>query len=505
MKANLRLPGRDGTVLVADAYLAATGEPAPVIVTRTAYDRSAHRAEGRGWSGHGFGYVVQDVRGRYGSDGIWQPYRHERGDGADLVDWIRAQPWCDGRVVALGGSYGAYTAWAMAVERPAAVRAVISLAPAMGLAQVKFDRSGILRLAEHATWWSERAEARTSRTGLAAAMFAAEPGLLNHLPVADLPSRMWPELTQWTDTIDNGPDHVDAEAISDAELAALPAATLHIGGWYDLLVDETLRQWHLAGSTVTGPRPARSLVVGPWDHDLGSDATVIGSRYHGPQSRIPLGQWQIEWLREILELPQRPADARVFVLGTGWTRRPHWPPATVTRIWHAHDDGTLAVTAGTAGTSFRYDPADPYPSADPGADRSALIRARADAARYTSTALEQPMTINGTPVVRLTGTGSAPADFVVRLCEITPSGQVIGIAHGTVDTARTPTGPYEIPLDAAAIRLPAGSRLLLEMTGSDFPLLARALGAADRYRGTELTTVELHLHHAELHLPIEED
>lgn len=504
MRANLRVPGHDGTGLVVDAYPAESGGPAPVVVTRTPYDRSAHRAEGAGWARHGFGYVVQDIRGRYGSDGSWQPYCNERGDGAALVDWVTAQPWCDGRVIALGGSYGAYTAWTMAVERPAAVHAVISLGPAMGLSRVKFDRSGVLRLAEHAAWWAERAEARTSRTGLAAAMFAAEPDLLRHLPVADLPTRMWADLTRWNDVIDDGPGHVAAEAVTGAELAALPAAALHIGGWYDLLVDETLHQWRITGSTLP-VRPPHSLLLGPWEHDLGYTAsTMVGCRDHGPDSRVAMGRLQSDWIRAVLA-GSAGGEARVFVVGAGWSHGEQWPPPTTNHTWYAHGDGTLSADPGAADTGFRYDPADPYPSADPGADRAPLISRRTDAARFTTAALSAPLTVAGTPKVQLAATSSAAGtDFVVRLCEVTGGGAVVALAQGVVDTAKAGPGPYPVALDALAVRVPTGSRLLLEVTSSDFPHLARSLGG-DRYRAAEAVPAQQTVSSIELVLPVMED
>ncbi|WP_436535814.1 CocE/NonD family hydrolase [Actinoplanes sp. HUAS TT8] len=482
MRANVRLTASDGAVLVADAYPAAGGAATPVVVTRTPYDRAAHRAEGFGWSRHGFGYVVQDVRGRYGSDGVWRPYHGERADGAELIDWILAQPWCDGRIVALGGSYSAYTAWTMAVERSPAVRAVISFGAAMGLARVKFDRSGILRLAEHATWWAERAEARTSRTGLAADMFAARPDLIRHLPVTDLEHLMWPDLREWTDVVDRGPEHVDAEAVRDDEIAALTAASLHVGGWYDLLLDETLHQWRTAGDR-------GSLLIGPWDHDLGhGGTTIVGDRDHGADSRVRIGEVLLNWVRTVLNRERPHPDARVFVIGQGWTDHERWPPPAGTRTWHIDP----------AGTSFVYDPADPYPSANPGADRSPLIAGRADAARFAGEPLDTAITITGRPVADVDVDGDG--DVVVRLIEVSPDGTAIAVTQGTRES-RT-GGP--ITLDETAVRVAAGSRLLLEITGGDFPHLARWL-ADDRYRGTAVAPVRRHVRRIALHLPIGED
>ncbi|MGI5240708.1 CocE/NonD family hydrolase [Dactylosporangium sp. CA-139066] len=483
--ANLRLAAGDGTALATDVYLPQQ-TPALVVVTRTAYDRSAHLHEGLGWARRGYAFVVQDVRGRYGSDGVWRPYRAERADGAALADWVAAQPWCDGRLVPLGGSYSAYTAWTMAVERPDLIAGLISLGPAMGLARVKYDRSGILRLAEHAAWWLERAEARTSRTGLAAAMFAAEPGLLRHLPVAALPERMWAHLEQWTDTIDAGPDHEPPEAVTDAELAKVGAPTLHVGGWYDLLLPETLHQWARVGGD-------RTLVIGPWDHDLcWSSATLVGAREHGPDSRVEPGRLMLDWLGRTLGGGPPASEARIFDLGTRrWRTSTDWPPPTNACTWYTGAGGNLTPALPGDGTDrYRYDPHDPYPSADPGADRAAL-QDRSDAVRYTTEPLRAPVTIAGAATVTLyAATDADGTDFVARLLECRPDGRVLALAQGAVDTGRA-SAPYRVDLDPVAVTVPAGARLRLEITSSDFPHLARHLGSGfDRYHATTVRAAE---------------
>ncbi|MEW2368054.1 CocE/NonD family hydrolase [Streptomyces sp. NPDC006656] len=496
IRANERVPGWDGTPLALDIQVPPRDIwPVPTVITRTPYGRSGHLAEGAGWRSRGFAYVVQDVRGRYDSDGTWQPYHNERGDGAALADWILKQPWSDGRLVTYGGSYAGHTAWAMAAERPEAVRAVISMGPSMALGRTKFERSGILRLAEHAAWWLERADGRTSRDGLTALMFHECPELLDHLPVMELADRLGARLPGWAQVIENGPDH-RVEGPDTAELERLPAAALHIGGWYDLLVDEVLEHFHHAGSALT-PRPSRALVIGPWGHDLAyAPGTRIGDREHGPQGRIDLGALQVDWLRQVLGgSGQGSSKTRVFTIGAGqWRNGKSWPPRTVEAVWHAHPDGALAPepAAGGGETRFRYDPAHPYPSRQPGVDRSPLA-ARRDAVRFTGAALKAPVTVAGSPVVVLDAASSAAhTDWIVRWNEITADGRWLELAHGAVDTRHAQgVGPYAIELTPVDVTVPAGSRLQLEVTSSDFPRLARSLGSGeDRYRGTVCAVAE---------------
>jgi uncharacterized protein len=414
--------------LATDVYLP-DRDPAAVVVVRTPYDRSQHRAEGEGWASRGIGFVAQDVRGRNASPGEWAPYLGERADGSALLDWISAQSWCAGKVVLTGASYGAFTAWAAAVSRPSLVGGVMSLVPAMGFDRVKFDPSGVLRLAEHASWWIEHAEARESRTGAAAATFAASPGLLSQLPVVSILS------PAWADVILSG-GH-SPEAVTDAELAALSVPTLHVGGWNDLLVAETLHQWE---------QTRGSLVVGPWGHEL--DPSVGPLQLAFVEGRAPAGSW--------------PGEVR-------WKR----------------------YEAGTGAASFLHDPLDPFPSRSPAVDRRALDR-RLDAVRVGL--LDGPVTISGRARVRLAAwTDLADADWVVRLVERRADGTVYAIADGvSVGGA----GPFSLTLSPTTHRVAGGSVVGLEVTGSDFPRLARNLGTGkDRYTTTEcasgMQTVDL--------------
>ncbi|MBM7790624.1 CocE/NonD family hydrolase [Tenggerimyces flavus] len=405
--------------LATDVYLP-SGAPTAVVVVRTAYDKSCHRAEAEGWVARGIAFVAQDVRGRYASPGSWSPYVGERADGAGLLDWVSDQSWCPGKVVLTGASYSAFTAWTAAVSRPSVVGGVMSLVPAMGFDRVKFDPSGVLRLAEHAAWWIEHAEGRTSRPGSAAATFAASPGQLSRLPVVSILS------PAWADVVLSGGR--SPEAVTDAELSALSMPTLHLGGWDDLLVAETLHQYALTRG---------SLLVGPWGHELHPS---IGPRQLAFVTDSPMG-------------------------GDEW-------PGSVS--WRRYE-------AGTGVASFRHDPLDPFPSRERPVDRRPLDR-RLDVVR--SSLLDGPLTISGRVRVRLAVWAEVESvDWVVRLVERRADGSVYSIADGVAVGA---AGPFSLELSPVSYRVAAGSRVELEITGSDFPRLARNLGTGkDRYTTTE--------------------
>jgi hypothetical protein len=356
------------------------------------------------------------------------------------------------------------------------------MVPAMGIADVKFDPGGILRLSEHAGWWVEHGDSRTSRTDLAATMFAAEPRLLHHLPVAELDRRMWPELPGWWPAVAQGPDMVEPESISEAELAHICVPSLHVGGWYDLLIPDTLHHWRITGG---------ALVVGPWDHQL--HGVHVGARHHGPAAGLSLGSIQTAWISAVRS-GLKPTSVRLFMIGNNqWWDGDSWPQCA-DKVLYAHADGSLREVEPSPGQrSFRSDPANPFPSRREGEDRADLTT-RTDAVRFVS--LPMSITIVGRPVVVLPGDIDAPSgDWVVRLLQRNRDGTVLSLAVGAVDTARVDGLTYEITLTPIVVTLSPDSALELEITGADFPHLARNLQTGlDRYTTTRMQAANYTVH-----------
>src|SRR5664279_3580540 len=102
---NVAMKTRDGVTLYADVYRLAGEETLPVLLKRTPYDKSGDDALGRMAALRGYIVVVQDVRGRYTSEGEWYTFKHEMEDGYDTVEWAAALPHSDGRVGGFSGSY----------------------------------------------------------------------------------------------------------------------------------------------------------------------------------------------------------------------------------------------------------------------------------------------------------------------------------------------------------------------------------------------------------------
>ena len=104
---------RDGVKLYADVYMPARQGRFPVLITRTPYgvQRDGVHETAMRFAQHGYANVVQDVRGRYESEGQWDPFRAEAKDGYDTVEWAAKQAWSNGKVAMQGGSYLGHVQW----------------------------------------------------------------------------------------------------------------------------------------------------------------------------------------------------------------------------------------------------------------------------------------------------------------------------------------------------------------------------------------------------------
>ncbi|EME16458.1 CocE/NonD family hydrolase [Rhodococcus triatomae] len=466
------VPTRDGCALATDVVLPTT-RPVGAVVVRTPYGRGNHTAEGLHWAARGIAFVCQDVRGRHDSTGEWVPFRHERADAGALLDWLSRQGWCPDRVVASGSSYAAGTAWAVAAEDSAGlVTGVVSKVPVLGTDRVKRDPSGIVRLAEHLSWWGEHGASRGSRPGYVSAALHTDPRLFEHLPVTGLADRIglsgdagWMlPFHRATAAEPYGSD----DCVPPEELAALDVAGLHIGGWFDDMVDETIRHAEVVGSALV-TRPPQSVLIGPWDHRMAPPRTTAAPSNVGP--RDPASA-QVRWITDTLAgSPPRWND--LYDMGTGrWSTAVPEDRAPTTTRWVGTTAGSLVP---------RRDVDDDTDSRPMGFDHHPL---RPDEGRlvWTSPPLSRPLRVWGRPVLTLDVRTDTEADWVACVDTESVGGERSPVATGCRSTRAA--GRVRIPLTEVRRTLCAGDRIVLTLSGADFPRLARNLGASDRYTGT---------------------
>ena len=109
---------RDGTVLRADIYRPKEAGRFPVLLQRTPYNKAGEVDFGYRAAAEGYVVIVQDVRGRYTSEGEWYPFKHESQDGYDTIEWAAELPYSNGKVGMFGGSYVGATQMLAAIAHP---------------------------------------------------------------------------------------------------------------------------------------------------------------------------------------------------------------------------------------------------------------------------------------------------------------------------------------------------------------------------------------------------
>lgn len=254
----------DGTRLVGDLW--SPDEPVGTVLIRTPYDARAHASTGRSWAARGYRCLVQDVRGRYRSDGGWQPYQHEGDDGAATVTSLRrthpALP-----VVVFGASYAAHTA----LEAARAVVAsgddgpagAVLLVPALGLAETARDTCGRPQERSRIGWWHEHGRTRRSEPPLSTAELGRRTEAAARIgPVPA--SRDWGWTTEALEQWERlwSADRVDLAS----RYSTLRFPALVVTGDHDVFD-------HDARRLVDAWRGPAHLVTGPWGHRLAADVT----------------------------------------------------------------------------------------------------------------------------------------------------------------------------------------------------------------------------------------
>src|SRR6202007_2751508 len=235
---------RDGVVLRADILLPGAEGKFPALIYRTPYGKHFALKDYKTFEkavARGYAVVVQDVRGRYASDGDFVAYQNEGRDGFDTIEWVARQPWCDGNVGTFGLSYPGRGEWRAAVENPPHLKAMV---PAMTFATPRnfFYSGGVFDDSWLAWTWMHLAPDERRRKNLAgprtyeeaAASWKREHDRLE----TSLPLRDLPDLKDATPFYYEWLAHPPAEPWWEwAELrnkyGRVHAAVLNLSGWYD--------------------------------------------------------------------------------------------------------------------------------------------------------------------------------------------------------------------------------------------------------------------------------
>lgn len=481
---------RDGARLASDVYRP-PDRRVPTILLRTPYGRRTLwelTTEVDPWRGvrEGFAVVFQDVRGRGDSDGPFVHKHSDAADGADTIDWIRSQPWSDGRVVMSGMSYNGIVQFLAASARPPGL---LAIAPTMsGEEREIWFWNGAMRLHGLTNWIGI-----LMREARDAAVPADRPrfeGYFDASPLDRFHQIVTPGATahevaapviDWIDP-ERADDYYRSVRIRDD----LDLPGLHTTGWYDISRPATL----VGHERMVTAAPGRQmLLIGPWAH--GTPAVA----YDCDPQPINLAEgleYQFQFFRHALGegTGDPPPAARTYVLGGDrWEDHEAWPARAATRSWLLAADGRLLdEPTGAAETiDYLYDPDDPVPTLGAagtapgriGPHDQSRIEARDDVLTFTTAVMARDLELCGHLRVALSVSSTAPAtDFVARLTVVKEDGRSLNLIEsywsGSIDALPpSPAEPRmrlcEIELGPLHALIPAGERLRLQVTSSDYP------------------------------------
>ena len=538
---DVKVPMRDGVNLSADIYFP-RGEqgPFPVILTRTPYDNMTEESleAGRFYPQHGYVLVAQDVRGRNDSDGDFYPYLNDFNDGHDTVEWIGAQPWCDGNVGMVGASYVGYVQWQAASMGSSYLKAIVPRVIGANMYETGWYQGGAFHLGT-AAMWAMRYDGRTRQD-----IFDYNwEQLFKKLPLAELDREAGKDVHFFRDWIAH-PDYDDywrAQSIEE-RYPNIKVPVLQIGGWYDVLVRGTFHHFtemrKHGGSELA--RQNQRAVVGPWIHSACS-TTFAGELDFGAISMLDLQEvelrWFDHWLKGKDNGAERDAPLRLFVMGSNeWRDENEWPLArTQFTPYYFHSggganslegDGSLSTVppADEPADGFVYNPAFPVPTrggntcCNPelvpwGVYDQRPIEYRNDVLVYTSEPLEEDLEVTGPISVTLyASTDGRDTDFTAKLVDVHPDGYAVNLCDNIMraryhesreyQTLLEPGRVYEFTIDlwmTSNVFL-KGHRIRVDVSSSNFPRFDRNPNTGNPFgQDAELRVAHQTIVHDEAH------
>jgi len=497
VERDIAVPMPDGVCLLGDLYRPAPPPgPQPVVLIRLPYGRAGlfGRAFGAPIARRGFQVFIQSTRGTFGSGGHFRPFTTEQDDGVATVAWLRAQPWCDGRVAMTGGSYFGHTQWAVApyVDPPLVS---VSLHVTAARVTTAFYDHGVPQL-DTALNWSEQI-GRQESGGLPPAVpnpvrRARIRRVQRRLPlqaadtaVGGAPVAFWRDFTAHAEPGDDFWSVADHDSVDPARMPPVNMVT----GWWDLFLAGQLTDYAALRAAGVDAR----IVVGPWIHGEPGEIKEILQR-------------DLVWLDHHLRGGPAPTGApvRLFLQRAGtWLDCEQWPPPARSVVSHLRPDGGLGEQpdGAAAPRSFTYDPADPTPTVGgpllqpPGkqADNRG-VEERDDVLVFTGPVLPADVDVVGPVRARVfVRPGLEHADVFVRLCDVDPRGVSRNVVDGIrrLDPRTVPAEDVtvdddgvlavDVELFPTAYRFAAGHRMRVQVAGGAFPRFARNLGTAEPF------------------------
>ena len=511
MKVEKNIPCQlsDGTVLSSDVYRPNNRGVYPVLMLRLPYDKETPRyydeyLDVPRMVDAGYVVILQDVRGRFASEGEFYPFIHEGKDGYDAVEWAAKLPYSNGKVGLFGMSYHGYTQLAAAVEKPPSLKAI---APVMTMGEPFSDISN-----------KEGAANATGKfkTWVLGSIIEDQLKRRNRFDKMKFQSYLenmtkWlynAPANEWVPMKDLDPDSFFFEIMQDKlplewkesatlldKFNSIKIPALFMGGWFDALLTSTLDVYHAYNGE-------KMLWIGPWTHEemtgrAGDRFFQHAAENIGVDKLKDPTEIHIKWFDKWLKSKPMPIQKSVHLYlmeENKWEAFDDWPQAKEVSELYLHSKGKSQTVDGDgklnreassvqAKSALKLDPANPVPirggnvliaGHESGMFEISDIQGRDDVLVYTSEPLEADKKLLGTVKAVIWGSSSSELfDISLRLSDVDEYGRVFNI----IDTfqrekVEIPNKPFciELEIGTTAYTLKRGHAVRLDITASKAPL-----------------------------------
>ena len=469
--------------------------------------------------------IVQDVRGRYTSDGEFYTFRHEIADGYDAVEWAAALPYSNGKVGMTGGSYVGATQMLAAIAKPPHLAGIMPTVTSSnyhanwtyhgGALEQWFDQNWTTQLATN-TMWREIEKDTNALVGTATLPLTRLPCLQlqraprrrrdhqSHRPVLSRLARA-SFLRRLLEAV------VDRRALSPTSRSPLSTSA---AGTTSSSTARSAITWASKPTAATTPR-ATARSSSSRSAATPASARKIGDVEFGDHAiEFPPGQVLIDWYDFLFKGIQNEfatdKPVHVFVMGENkYQQFSDWPPPEMkaTRYYiHSNGsanslrgDGSLSTTAPKkeSADKFTFDPANPVPTIggslccdmihyEPGPRDQRSAEGRNDVLVYSTKPLDADMQVTGPVTFEAWVKSSAvDTDFTAMLVDVAPDGFAKNLADGILrmryrDSDEkpdliNPDQVYKITVDlwATANTFQKGHTIRLQVSSSNFPRFDR--------------------------------
>jgi len=528
---------RDGVTLYADIYRPKSSDKFPVILMRTPYDKSVNWAVMPAYKivPRGYVLIIQDVRGRYTSEGEWYPFKHEQADGYDAVEWAASLPYSNGKVGMMGGSYVGATQMLAAIGAPPHLAGIAPEITGSNYHDNWTYQGGAFEQWFNQNWATQLArntldrlidKNTDARVGAPTLPLASYPIFnFGQLPAdAQLTAEIAPYYLDWLAHPDY--DNYWKQWSIEEHFSNITVPMLSVGGWYDIFSDGTLHNYmgvKVHGATEAA-RTQQHLLM-----QIGGHAGFgrrIGDVDFGPHAlENPYVDVILDWydylFKGIHNQFATDKPVKLFVMGVNEYRQEEdWPPPEAHYIkYFLHSGGRANSLRGNGwlstsppipksepSDSYVYDPGDPVPTIggplccaqeliEPGPRDQRLVENRDDVLVYSIGPLPQDLDVTGPVKATLFVKSTVgDTDFTGKLVDVAPDGFAMDVAEGILrmryrdsrehPVMMNPGQPYQITLDlwATSNVFLRGHTLRLEISSSNSPRFDRNLNTGEEIK-----------------------